>query len=59
MHAFPYIYVFTNPFAWGGCDSRSTSKQDLTGLNLEFSLSYSGCLAKVKEPKLFYYLPIK
>ena len=31
-------------------------KRSSTGLNSEFS--FSGCLAKVKEPSLPYYLPI-
>ena len=33
-------------------------KQSLTGLNSEFSFSYTSCLTKAKEPSLSYYLPI-
>ena len=33
-------------------------KQSITGLNSDFSLFYTGCHTKVKEPSLFYHLPI-
>ena len=32
-------------------------KQNLTGLNSEFSFSQVGCHIRVKEPSLPYYLP--
>ena len=33
-------------------------KRSLTGLNSEFSFSYTSCLTKAEEPSLSYYLPI-
>ena len=33
-------------------------KWSLTGLNSEFSFSYTSCLTKAGEPSLSYYLPI-
>ena len=36
--------------------TRSTSKSVLTGLNLEFSFSKTGCQLTIKEPSLPYYL---
>ena len=30
-------------------------KRSLTGLNLEFSFSYTSCLTKAEEPSLPYY----
>ena len=33
-------------------------KRSLTGLNSEFSFSYTSCLTKAEEPSLPYYLPI-
>ena len=33
-------------------------KRSLTGLNSEFSFSYTSCLTKAEEPNLSYYLPI-
>ena len=33
-----YIYIYTNPFARAGYDTRSIFKQSLTGLNSEFFL---------------------
>ena len=38
--------------------TRSIFKQSLTGLNSEFSFSYTSCLTKAEEPSLPYYLPI-
>ena len=32
--------------------------RSLTGLNSEFSFSYTSCLTKAEEPSLPYYLPI-
>ena len=45
-------YVFTKPFARARCDTKSTFQRSLTGLNLEFSFSHTGCYTKVKEPSL-------
>ena len=50
--------IFTNPSAWAGYDTRSIFKRSLTGLNLEFSFSYTSCLTKAEEPSLSYNLPI-
>ena len=36
----------------------SIFKRSLTGLNSEFSFSYTSCLTKAEEPRLSYYLPI-
>ena len=33
-------------------------KRSFTGLNSEFSFSYTSCLTKAEEPSLPYYLPI-
>ena len=33
-------------------------KRSLTGLNSEFSFSWTTCLTKAEEPSLAYYLPI-
>ena len=33
-------------------------KRSLTGLNSEFSFSYTSCLTKAEEPSLPFYLPI-
>ena len=33
-------------------------KRSLTGLNSEFSFSYTSCLTKAEEPSLPYYLSI-
>ena len=53
-----YIYIFTNPSVRPGHDTRSIFKRSLTGLNSEFSFSWTSCLSKVEEPSLSYYLPI-
>ena len=50
--------IFTNPSARAGYDTKSIFKRSLTGLNSEFSFSYTSCLTKAEEPSLFYYLPI-
>ena len=52
------LTIFTNPSARAGYDMRSIFKQSLTGLNSEFSFSWTSCLAKTEEPSLPYYLPI-
>ena len=46
-----YIYL-PNPSA------RSIFKRSLTGLNSEFSFSYTSCLTKAEELSPSYYLPI-
>ena len=50
--------LFTNPSARAGYDTRSIYKRSLTGLNSEFSFSYTSCLTKAEEPSPSYYLPI-
>ena len=50
-------YIFTNPSAWAGYDTRSIFKRSLTGLNSEFSFSKTSCLTKAEEPRPPYYLP--
>ena len=52
------VVLFTNPSARAGYDTRSIFKRSLTGLNSEFSFSYTSCLTKAEEPSLSYYLPI-
>ena len=47
-----------NPSTRAGYNTRSIFKRILTGLNLEFSFSYTSCLTKAEEPSLLYYLPI-
>ena len=51
-------YVFTNPSVRAGCDTGSIFKLNLTGLNSEFSFSYTGYLTKTEEHSLSNYLPI-
>ena len=51
----PYL---PNPSARAGYETRSIFKQSLTGLNSEFSFSYTSCLTKAEELSLSYYLPI-
>ena len=52
------IYIFTNPSARAGYDTKSIFKRSLTGLNSEFSFSETSCLTKAEEHSLSYYLPI-
>ena len=47
-----------NPSARAGYDKRSVFKRSLTGLNSEFSFSYTSCHTKAEEPSLPYYLRI-
>ena len=49
---FHLLIIFTNPSA------RSIFKRSLTGLNSEFSFSYTSYLTKAEEPSQPYYLPI-
>ena len=53
-----YIYIFTYPSIWAGCDTRSVFKWSLTDLNSEFFLLLDGYHTWVEEPSLPYYLPI-
>ena len=55
---FLQLSYLPNPSARAGYDTRSISKQSLTGLNSEFSFSKTSCLTKAEEPYLSYYLPI-
>ena len=52
------MILFTNPSARAGYDTMSIFKRSLTGLNSEFSFSYTSCLTKAEELSLSYYLPI-
>ena len=58
MPSFFAIYIFTNPSARAGYDTRSIFKQSLTSLNSKFSIFSSSCLIKAKDPSLPYYLHI-
>ena len=46
------------PSARAGYDKRSIFKRSLTGLNSEFSFSWTSCLTKAEEPCLSYSLPV-
>ena len=48
----------SSPSALAEHDTRSIFKWSLTGLNSEFSFSYTSCLTKAEDPSLSYYLPI-
>ena len=50
-------YVFTNPSAQSGWDTRSIFKWNLTDSNSVFSFPSTSCLTKAEEPRLSY-LPI-
>ena len=50
--------LFTNPPTRAEYDTGSIFQQSLTGLNSEFSLSFTSRLTKAKEISLPYYLPI-
>ena len=52
------ILVLTDPSTRTGSDIRSILTQSITGLSPDFSFSLTGCLTKVKESSLPYYLPI-
>ena len=58
VYLFFIIYIFTNPCARPGYNTRSIFKWSLTGLNSEFSFSQTSCLTKAEEPSLSYCLPI-
>ena len=55
LHTLSYL---PNPSTRAGYDTRSIFKWSLTGLNSEFSFSYTSCLTKAAESSLPYYLPI-
>ena len=55
MHIYIYIYL---PLHITECDTRLNFKQSLTGLNFEFSFSWTSCSTKVKGPNLSFYLLI-
>ena len=42
--------VLTNSFTWPAWDTRSTYKRSLTGLNSDFSSTWTACITKAKEP---------
>ena len=44
-----YIYIYTNPSTRVVYNTRSISKRSLTGLNVGFSFSLTGCHTKIKE----------
>ena len=48
--------LFTIPSARAGYDTKAIFKRSLTGLNLEFSFSWTSCLTKAEGPSLPYYL---
>ena len=51
--------IFTQPLRPGRkWHTVNFFKRSLTGLNSEFSFSYTSCLTKAEEPSLPYYLPI-
>ena len=52
------LILFTNPSARAGYDKMSIFKWSLTGLNSEFSFSWTFCLTKAEEISLSYYLLI-
>ena len=51
------LYIFTNPSTRGGYDTRSIFKWSLTGLNSEFSFSWTSYFTKAEEISLSNYLP--
>ena len=53
-----WLYIFITPPSRLGCDTRLIFKEGLTGLNSEFSSSYTGSPRKVKEISVSYYLLI-
>ena len=53
-----YLSILPNPSARAGYDTKSVFKRSLTGLNSEFSFSYTSFFSKAEEACLSYYLPI-
>ena len=52
------LLYLPNPSSREGYDTRSLFKRSSTGLNSEYSFSYTSCLTKAEEPSLSYYLSI-
>ena len=52
------LYIFIKPTSRAGYDTRPIFKRSLTGLNSQFSFSFTSCLTKAEEPSLPNYLPI-
>ena len=52
------LTIFTNPPLGQDMTHGQFFKWSLTGLNSEFSFSWTSCLTKAEEPSLSYYLPI-
>ena len=52
------MYVFTNPSAQAGYDTKSIFKWNLSGVTTEFPLSLTGYPTKAEETSLPHYLPI-
>ena len=52
------IIIYIYPSTPTECDSQSIFKRSLTGLNSEFSFSYTSCHTKVKDHSLSNDLPI-
>ena len=51
-----WVYIYSIPPSWPGCDTRSIFKQSKASLISELFFSYIGCLIKAKEFSLLYYL---
>ena len=58
MLSHSHLFLFTNPSARVGYDTRSIFKRSLAGLNSEFSFSWTSCLIKAEEPSVSYHLPL-
>ena len=52
------LWVIYQLFSRVGCEIKLVFKRSLTGLNLEFASSSTGCLAQAKESSRPNYLPI-
>ena len=54
-----FSIIFTQPLRSGRIWHKvNFFKRSVTGLNSEFSFSYTSCLTKAEEPRMPYYLPI-
>ena len=49
-----YIYIYTKHSARTGCNRRRILKQCLSGLNLKFNFSLTGCHTKVEKSTLLF-----
>ena len=58
MTIYTYIYYLPTPPLGQDMTQGQFFKRSLTGLNSEFSFSYTTCLTKAEEPSLSYYFPI-